>query len=218
MRVATVVARAAAWWAAAALVVASAPTAVATPAAAACEGVTVVVDHHTLGGEDLVDCAHAGTAAEAFDEVGVALEFLPQQPGFVCRVGGLPESGPCFDGDAYWSLWWSDGSTEWTYASLGVTALEIPAGGAVAFSWHEGDGDAGPPTVVDPADRGCPDWPVCDDQVAAPAEPGSEAEADSSDPSAGDGSFPVWAAAGLAALVLGAAAVPLARRRREERR
>jgi hypothetical protein len=40
--------------------------------------------------------------------------------------------------DAYWGLFWSDGSGGWVYSSEGVDALSIPDGGSVAFAWQDG--------------------------------------------------------------------------------
>jgi hypothetical protein len=173
------------------------PAPARSAAAAGCDGVRVVVDYNELGGADRTACAAPGTAAEVFDAAGFALEFVPQQPGFVCRVTGLPESGPCFDGDAYWSLWWSDGDAEWTYATLGVTALEVPAGGLVGFAWHEGDGDAAPP------DAHSVGTAAGDDASGVP-EPATDDE----------GGVPGWTLGLVALVVLAAAAVPLLRRRR----
>lgn len=165
---------------------------------AGCDGVRVVVDPGELGGEDTAACVRPGTAAEAFEEAGFTLDFVPIQPGFVCRVDGRPANGPCTDGTAYWSLWWSDGETDWTYATLGVTSLEVPAGGAVGFAWHQGKGDAEPPDqpVGAAADH------FVEDVVAPPAE------------DRGDDGRRLLTYGGIALLVLGAAAVPILRRRR----
>jgi hypothetical protein len=118
-----------------------------SPAAAvACSddsGVTVVVDFHGLGGRGLEqDCvADRGQADELFRDAGHSLENVSGQP-FVCRVDALPtaEEESCAStppSDAYWGLWWSDGTNgTWTYASQGAYALDVPDGGAVAFSWN----------------------------------------------------------------------------------
>lgn len=191
----------AAAWAAAALasVVVGPPASAVGPAAPEtdCEGVTVVVDYGDLDRALHVDCAAPGTAAEVFDDAGIALEYLPQQPGFVCRVGGAPKAGPCFDGDAYWSLWSSD-EGEWAYATLGVSQLEVPAGGSVGFAWHRGEGDAVPP-----------DFPLADGASTTPTDESTDDTADDAE----DGGIPLWAVGGVAVLVLGAAAVPVIRRR-----
>lgn len=169
----------------------------------ACDGVTVVVEQGDLGGPDLVRCAtEGGTAAELLAEVGVELEFQPGMQDFVCTVDGRPQDRDCTGSDAYWSLWWSDGSLDWAYATLGVSSLEVGAGGSVAFAWHHGDGRAEPPSHEVDASTS-----------ATAAEPAAEPAADR--PADDEGSsFPTWVAVGIAVLVIGAAAaVPLLRRR-----
>ncbi|MFC4786842.1 hypothetical protein ACT8ZV_20370 [Nocardioides sp. MAHUQ-72] len=137
--------------AAAGLVVPAAPaTAAACPDA---DGVTVVVDYHELGGglQQVCDSGGAGkTAAQQLTESGFTLTRVQQQPGFVCRVDGLPtqDEESCVrtpPADAYWGLWWSDGTSgTWTYATEGVDALEVPEGGYVALSWN-GSSTKSPP-------------------------------------------------------------------------
>lgn len=184
---------------AAGVATAGATPATAAPVEAACEeGVTVVVDYNELGGEDRTACRPPAAAADLFDEAGFDLEYVPQLGDFVCRVTGVPADGPCAGTDAYWSLWWSDGETEWTYASLGVTSLEVPAGGAVGFAWHEGGGEADPP------DRAV--------GAAVPSAQTTSEDANAATPS--DDRLPVVAILGLAALVLLTGAVPLVLRRR----
>lgn len=128
--------------------------------AAACpgpQGVTVVVDHHQLGGGVDVRCDAAGggrDAATQLTDVGFHLTYTQRQPGFVCRVDGAPASDPCVNtppADAYWSLWWSDGkSGTWSYSSLGVASLNVPAGGYVALSWQGGNAKALPRAAARP--------------------------------------------------------------------
>ncbi len=126
-----------------------------TPAqAAACggaTGVTVVADFNGLGGGVQGACVADGggdKASSLFPVAGFPLTYAQRQPGFVCRVSGVPESDPCVNtspADAYWGLWWSDGTNgRWTYSSLGVDSLRIPDGGSVAFSWDDVPGDARP--------------------------------------------------------------------------
>lgn len=122
--------------AAALLGVAALPAAVAAPAAAAAcsgsEGVTVVV-----GTDVRCDADGGGRAASNFTDVGHKLTYATRAAGFVCRVNGAPASDPCVEAspvDAYWALFWSDGTSgEWVYSSLGVTSLRVPQGGSVAF-------------------------------------------------------------------------------------
>lgn len=121
--------------------------------AAACtsdSGVTVVVDFHELGGGVDQDCvADQGQADDLFRAAGHTLENVRGQ-AFVCRVDGLPsaEQEACArtpPSDAYWGLWWSDGTDgTWTYSSQSTYALDVPDGGAVAFSWNGSAGQARP--------------------------------------------------------------------------
>lgn len=141
--------------AAAALVAAAAGAGVPAPAAAAgcssAAGVTVVVDFNELGGgvPSVCDADGGGKkAAVLFGDAGFPLTYAQRQPGFVCRVSGVPTSDPCVNtapANAYWGLWWSDGTTgTWSYSSLGAPSLTIPEGGYVAFSWDQGEGSAAP--------------------------------------------------------------------------
>ena len=135
---------------AAALLVAASALGVVLPtmpaSAAACSsasGVTVVVDPHGLGGGVHTICDGDGGGVKAstlFTRNGFDLTYVQRQPGFVCRVDGAPASDPCVNtppADAYWGLFWSDGTTgTWSYATAGAAALTIPDGGYVAFSWQ----------------------------------------------------------------------------------
>lgn len=137
------------------LVTAAAGLGLSAPAAAATcgssSGVTVVVDFHQLGGvQSACDAGGAGEyAAAQFTDVGHTLTYVQGQP-FVCQVDGAP-STQCVrtpPATAYWSLWWSDGTSgTWTYASVGVASLKVPDGGYVALSWQKGSAQA-PPRVT----------------------------------------------------------------------
>lgn len=116
-------------------------------------GVTVVVDFHQLrsgGAQASCDAGGAGKyAAAQLTDVGHTLTYVQGEP-FVCLVDGLGSS-QCVrtpPADAYWSLWWSDGkSGTWTYSSLGVASLKVPAGGYVALSWQQGSHQV-PPRIA----------------------------------------------------------------------
>lgn len=106
-------------------------------------GVSVVVDFHQLGGGVQTTCVAGGggeSAAAIFSAAGVALTYVQRTPGFVCRVSGVPADDPCVNtppADAYWGLWWSDGTSgSWNYATVGAGSLHVPEGGYVAFSWN----------------------------------------------------------------------------------
>ena len=184
------------------------------PAACGADEVSVVVDFNEIGGETRVVCAPGGgTAAQLFEQSGFPLGTAnaPGMQGFVCTVSGLPENGPCGQGTAYWSLWWSEGageSEDWAYASLGVTQLEVEPGGYLGFAWHEGSGKVQPPDVALPGDgdaAGGVEARDGDQVVEGAREPVADED---------DGGVPVWLLVGGAVVVLGAAAaVPLSRRR-----
>jgi hypothetical protein len=111
----------------------------------------VVVDFHQLrAGDAQTACDTGGAgkyAAAQFADVGHALTYV-QNEAFVCQVDGLgsPQCARTPPASAYWSLWWSDGKSGWRYASVGVAALKVPAGGYVALSWQKGNAQA-PPRV-----------------------------------------------------------------------
>jgi hypothetical protein len=109
-------------------------------------GVNVVVDYGALGGGLVKGCDASGNrnAARAFENTRHQLSYAQRQPGFVCRVDGVPASDPCVNtspADAYWGLYWSDGTSGWKYSSVAAGSLSLPAGATVAFSWQNG-GDA----------------------------------------------------------------------------
>ena len=108
-------------------------------AAAACpagQGVTVVV-----GSSVSCDANGGGQAADNFRDAGHSLTMVDRQPGFVCRVDGVPASASCVNtppADAYWALFWSDGTSgKWVYASQGAGSLSVPAGGWVGFKFQD---------------------------------------------------------------------------------
>jgi hypothetical protein len=186
------------------------PVAPAQASGAGCtpgHGVTVVVEFNQLGGDDVRLCDAGGggrTAARLLEDDGLSLTYVQRQPGFVCRVAGVPAQDPCVNtppDDAYWSLWWSDGSSDtWTYASIGVDSLTIPDGGSVALAWDGKPGDVTPATA--PRGGGA---------SAAPARPATADRATNP----GDGGLPGWVApAALGLLAAAAAGTVVVRRRR----
>lgn len=141
------------------LVAAAGLTAPAPAYAAACstsDGVSVVVDFHELGGglQQVCDAVGGGQKASSlFPDNGFPLDYVQRQPGFVCRVSDAPADDPCVNtppANAYWGVWWSDGtSSGWTYSSVGVGSLTIPDGGSVALSWN-GSSAKSPPGASPP--------------------------------------------------------------------
>lgn len=141
--------------------VAGAPAATAATCSGA--GVSVVVDFKDLGGGQQTGCVTGkggSSAATILGAAGVELTRARNQPGFVCRVQQVPASDPCVNAspsDAYWALWWSDGSSgSWSYASLGVDQLEIPEGGSVGFAWDDQSGQVKPGTAPPKAPAASP--------------------------------------------------------------
>lgn len=108
-------------------------------------GVTVVVDYGDLGGVDLgCDLRGAGVPARTVvPRAGFPLTYVTNE-AFVCRVNGLPSSSQesCNDtppADAYWALFWSDGtSSAWRYSSSGVASLSVPEGGSIGWRFQSG--------------------------------------------------------------------------------
>jgi hypothetical protein len=167
----------------------------ASPAAAAAcpsdSGVTVVVDFNQLGGgvQQLCDADGGGdTAASLFSAGGYALTYAQRQPGFVCRVNGVPASDPCVNtspSDAYWGLYWSDGeSGQWAYSSLGAASLNIPDGGYVAFSWKQGSAPAPPSASAAPH---TPPPPPPIEPTQGPPSPGGDGNGGGHHGNNGDG-------------------------------
>lgn len=153
-------------------------------------GVSVVVDFHQLGGgvQAFCDADGAGQYADVqFEDAGHELAYVQGQ-AFVCRVDTEPDS-TCVrtpPANAYWSLWWSDGkSGTWKYSSVGVKALKVPDGGAVALSWQgqsaqarprvspPGQDSASPSTSASPHPTSSPRPSTGPGQAPASSAPGS---------------------------------------------
>ena len=198
---------------AAALPGAPASASTSTTACAPGHGVTVVVEPNQLGGDDVRLCDEAGggrTAARLLEDNGVPLTYVQRQPGFVCRVAGRPAEDPCVNtppDDAYWSLWWSDGSGDtWSYATTGVDTLQIPDGGSVALAW---DGDPGDVMPTTPPGAAATTTPHTDSADSGPITGRVHRD---------DGGLPAWVAPSvLGMLVAAAAGTAVVRRRRGTR-
>ncbi|MFI5627656.1 hypothetical protein ACIA03_29635 [Nocardioides sp. NPDC051685] len=165
-------------------------------AAEACGGVTVVVEPNALGGEPEVVCvqpAEGDTGADLFEKAGHPLTYVTSMPSVVCRIDGRPEAAGCAQmppADAYWSLWVTDDSGAWSYASRNVTEISVTSGQGVAFTWIDDDVVTAPATELG-------------DAVGAPSSPSPELfPEDSPSSSASEPEhLPVWVApAGILAL------------------
>ena len=173
-------------------------------------GVSVVVDFNSLGGGVQTACVAGGggdKASAIFGAAGHTLGRVQQQPGFVCRVDGLPspEQEACVKtppADAYWGLWWSNGTSgSWTYSTVGVDGLTIPDGGSVALSWDDVDGSA-PPSATPPK-------AAASSPSSAPASSPAASPTKKATPSAGGGG-PTSASSSAAGSTDGATAEPTA--------
>ncbi len=127
-------------------------------------GVTVVVDYHQLGGGVVQACDAGGdgkSAMSLFQDAGFDLAFVQRQPGFVCRIDGKPgtDTEACVNtppADAYWGLFWADGtSATWRYSTSGAAALTLHDGQSVAFSWQASTSST-PPGVKPPTAAATP--------------------------------------------------------------
>ncbi|NYD42529.1 hypothetical protein [Nocardioides panaciterrulae] len=180
-------------------------------------GVTVVVDFHRLPHDDVRACVPGGggsDAAAVLADAGLALTDVQRQPGFVCRVDGLPADDPCVNtppSDAYWSLWWSDGSSgEWTYSTVMASALEVPDGGFVGLVWQRGAAELRP-AVPPVAGRGSGPTPA----PTQAARAGQAGQAGQAGHTRAPGGLPVWVTpVAVGVLLVGAAGTAAARRRR----
>ena len=124
--------------------------ATAAPATAATcgsgTGVSVVVDFGGLGRGVQSECVPggAGKSASSLFAAFHDLSFVQNEPGFVCRIDDLPSPSDeaCVNtppDDAYWGLWWSDGTSgDWVYSNYGVSSLKVPDGAYIGFAWQTG--------------------------------------------------------------------------------
>ncbi len=138
-----------------------APAATSTAAGGACpdaNGVTLVVDFRSLGGEMIVRCA-VGEIDDGFHALraaGIDHDQPVRFPGMVCRVEDLPADEPCQGAppaDRYWGYWHADHGGDWTYANKGPggrTPAPGSAEGWAFFSTAAGDAEAMPPRMAPP--------------------------------------------------------------------
>ncbi|MFB9310130.1 hypothetical protein BJY17_000416 [Agromyces hippuratus] len=130
-----------------------------TEAGAECDGIGVIVDFGTLGGEGASDCVDTGSAiaaTAALDEAGVTTEgSVEWGDQIVCRVDERPgpdetvevagESSfvescqsmpPAY---AYWALWVKPSAeAEWEYAQEGLGTLQLEPGQSVGLVYTTG--------------------------------------------------------------------------------
>ena len=89
---------------------------------------TVVVDFAGLGGEVVAGCAPSpASGVDALAQAGFDMTAVQSDPGFICRIDGLPdtESEDCADtppASASWSYWTAELGGAWKYSSTGATS------------------------------------------------------------------------------------------------
>lgn len=175
---------------AAATLICGLPVTSASAAGGACpdldDGVTVVVDFQSLGGGTVVRCApgdpDSGLAALA--AAGFRVDQVANQPGFVCRIDGLPgpETEDCADtppARAYWGYSHAERGGSWSYSSSGAHVYDPPVGTVEGWAFN-GDGGSTQPTIPPPP----PPEPEPDPEPEPAAEPSPSPEPRPSPPPA----------------------------------
>jgi hypothetical protein len=117
-------------------------------------GVTVVVDFAGFRDEVLVRCAPApvDSGYDALTKAGFDWTPTQRQPGFLCRIEGLPADDPCATtppADAYWGYWRAEHGGTWTYSDRGPATTSPPPG--PVEGWRFSTGDDAPPRMAPPA-------------------------------------------------------------------
>jgi hypothetical protein len=111
-------------------------------------GVNVVVDYGSIKDGIERSCGSGSSAQDVFRNAGIALTPDQQYSSVVCKVEGLPTNANCAimpPANAYWGLYWSDGTSgHWVYSTVSVDALKVPSGGFVAFAWQSSSSQRAP--------------------------------------------------------------------------
>ncbi|MDQ1643720.1 MAG: hypothetical protein QOJ90_3071 [Actinomycetota bacterium] len=110
-----------------------------------CTGVTVVVQS---GSAPNVRCASGDPSSglAALAATGHSVEYVRNQPGFVCKIDGQPADVSCGrppPTNAYWSYWYRTAcSTTWRYSSTGAGQRNPKRG--ETEGWRFGSGSQPP--------------------------------------------------------------------------
>lgn len=167
---------------------AAAPAAAAVMASGPCSGatgVTVVVDFGSYGGT-VVRCA-AGDPTSASDALRAARFSqvrVQRDPAFLCRIDEVPgeKQDACVvtpPAGAYWALWTVNRDGAWTFANLGVDALDPKPGSVIGFAF----GASAKPGIEAPVPAQSSSAKPRATAPAASSSPASAAAASSSPPS-----------------------------------
>lgn len=101
--------------------------------------ITIVIDFNELGGGVNVRCAPqpVGSGFEAFQRTNIAVD---DYRGFVCRIAGVPEEGPCDrypPSNYYWVYWLAPRGGEWCYSQVGAGNRTPPPGSVEGWSFFK---------------------------------------------------------------------------------
>jgi hypothetical protein len=114
------------------------------------KGVTEVVDFTKLGGKVKVACdptdPKTSTGLTVLKAAGFTYSFVPNYPGFVCRIDGLPNPCNGAPATAYWSYWHAKPHGTWIFSNKGAGSYH-PLPGSVQ-GWAFGAGT--PPRISPP--------------------------------------------------------------------
>ena len=125
--------------------------------------VTVAIDFGDLGGGTRVYCASGlrsgATGMDALRAVGVPVNTVKGNSGFVCRLRGKPAANQkiSIPGDseytedckdtppaaAYWSYWSASAGGSWRYNMRGATSNKVMVGGYEGWSFAHNAGSGG---------------------------------------------------------------------------
>jgi hypothetical protein len=99
--------------------------------------ITLVVDFQDLGGGVNVRCAPqpVDSGRAAFSRTNTAMD---DYQGFVCRIAGLPEEGPCNrypPASAYWVYWVAARGGSWCTSNTGMDSRTPPPGTIEGWSF-----------------------------------------------------------------------------------
>lgn len=140
------------------------------------EGITVVVDFRSLGGDMIVRCVPPDTPTgfDVLRAAGIAYTTTQRFPGFLCRIEGVPADDPCVNTpapDYYWGYWRADYGGEWAYSRYGAGTTSPPPGPVEGWSFSNGDDlppGMDPPPAAEPEPTPSP---TATPTVTPPPEP-----------------------------------------------
>lgn len=136
-------------------------------------GVSVVVDFGSFGGTQ-TGCAGAPpTGLAALSQAGFSVVQVTTQPGFVCRIDGVPpaQDDACVrtpPTTAYWSYWTAaPGARSWSYSTQGAASTHPEQGASEGWAFGAGS----PPAAAPPVNTAPPPPPPPPSRSTPPAPP-----------------------------------------------